>query len=413
MTSKNLQDHMLGAYADTAESLSNDALYRSLSDRAGIAAEDWRRRINLGPGHRAHSELKRRVRWYQQTLRELGIIERDPARGRGFWRLTPKGRDQLTPAKPKKVLLGFSTDLGVALWAAAGDVFSAIDEPIVLCLTSPPYPLAAPRAYGNPNAIEYVDWVCRLLEPIAKHLVPGGSLCLNVSNDIFEPGSPARSLYRERLVIALCERLGLAKLDEFIWHNPTKAPGPTRWASITRQQLNVAWEPVYWFTNAPALVRADNRRVLQCHAKRHLDLMRVGGEKRTANNGDGAYRLYPGSYGNATPGRIPRNVLSFPHRCASKDAAARAAKAQGLPVHAATMPLPLARFLVDFLTEPGDLVVDPCAGWLTTALAAEDAGCRWLCTEQMGEYVLGASNRFTSAPGFRTYGKISGFGGVP
>lgn len=407
MKENDIQQHVLDAYADSADSMSNERLYADLSQRAGIAPDAWRQPLDLGPRHRGHSVLKRKVRWFQQTLRERGLIERDASRGRGFWRLTPQARQALTPAKPGKVLIGFSTHLGVALWASAADVYAAIDEPVVLCLSSPPYPLAAPRAYGNPSASEYVDWMCRLLEPIVKHLVPGGSICLNVSNDIFEPGSPARSLYRERLVIALCERLGLAKLDELVWHNPTKVPGPTRWASITRQQLNVAWEPIYWFTNAPALVRADNRRVLQAHASRHLNLMRQGGERRRAVNGDGAYRLYEGSYGRETAGRIPRNVLTVPHRCADKDAAARAARALDLPVHAATMPLALARMLVDFLTEPGDLVVDPCAGWFTTAKAAEEGGRRWLCTEQMGEYVIGAASRFAQSAGFEQLGRLA------
>jgi len=408
MKSPDIHQHVLDAYTACDKSLSNEGLYQALSNRAGITTEAWSQPLDLGPAHRGHSVLKRKVRWYQQTLREKGLIERDQSRGRGVWRLTSKGRQELTPAKPRTVLLGFSTYLGVALWASAGDVYSVVDEPIMLCLSSPPYPLAAPRAYGNPTAIEYIDWLCRLLEPIVKHLVPGGSVCLNVSNDIFEPGSPARSLYRERLVIALCERLGLYKLDEFIWHNPTKPPGPTRWASLTRQHLNVAWEPVYWFSNAPALVRADNRRVLQEHASRHLNLMRQGGERRTAVNGDGAYRLYEGSYGRETPGRIPRNVLTVPHRCADKDAAARAAREQGLPVHSATMPLALARFLVDFLTEPGDFVVDPCAGWFTTAKAAEESGRRWMCTECIGEYVLGGANRFTRASGFELMGAFTG-----
>jgi site-specific DNA-methyltransferase (cytosine-N4-specific) len=93
-------------------------------------------------------------------------------------------------------------------------VFSRIDAPIVLCLTSPPYPLAKARNYGNVDAEHYVDWFCRTVEPVIKNLVPGGSLAINLSNDIFVPGLPARSLYREKLVIALCERFGLYKIDE-------------------------------------------------------------------------------------------------------------------------------------------------------------------------------------------------------
>ena len=229
-------------------------------------------------------------------------------------------------------------------------------------------------------------------------------MCLNISNDIFEAQSPARSTYRERLVIALEDRLGLHKMDELIWENPSKPPGPLQWASLSRQQLNTAWEPVYWFTNDPRLCRSDNRRVLQAHTEQHLKLLRQGGEKRNAVFSDGAYRVREGSFGSPTPGKIPRNILRFSHVERAKRETVRQAKAQGLPVHGATMPQALARFLVEFLTREGDLVVDPCGGWSTTGAAAQECGRRWLTTEIMGEYVLGGANAFTQAPGFEQHG---------
>ena len=124
----------------------------------------------------------------------------------------------------------------------------------------------------------YIDWIRKMLAPVVRNLVPGGSICLNISNDLFEPGLPSRSLYRERLVIALCDRFGLRKMDELIWHNASKPPGPVRWASIERSQLNVGYEPVYWFTNDPTRVRSNNRRVLQAHSDKHLKLINAGGE---------------------------------------------------------------------------------------------------------------------------------------
>jgi len=393
---------VLHAYAD-AGPLSNAALYERVSARAGISMADIEHKTTIGAAGAMHSPLKRKFRWYQQTLKTLGLLERDES-ARGTWRLTTKGKEKLTPATGRTVMLGFSTKLGIALWAASSSVFASIDEPITLCLTSPPYPLATQRAYGGPSAAEYVDWICEQLEPIVKHLVPGGSICLNVSNDIFEPGMPSRSLYRERLVIALCDRLGLHKMDELIWHAPNKPPAPMQWASRTRQQLNCAWEPVYWFTNEPRLCKSDNRRVLQEHTERHLKLIHQGGEARTAEYGDGAYRLKPGSFGGATAGRIPRNVITCSTNSGNKRAMRAAAIAQGLPTHGALMPLPLAKMLVEFLTGEDDLVVDPFFGWGTTGLAAEELGRRWLGTELMGEHVLGAANAFRSADGFELFG---------
>jgi DNA modification methylase len=76
-----------------------------------------------------------------------------------------------------------------------------------------------------------------------------------------------------------------------------------------------------------------------------------------------------------------------------KAAAVKFALENGLPVHGATMPLALADFLVRYLSEPDDLVVDPFSGWGTTAVAAERNGRRWLTSELMGEYALVHAHR--------------------
>lgn len=398
-----LFNDVLSVYGEAPSPMSNESLYAALGRRKDIDPARWQEKADFGVS-KGHNPLKVRVRWYQNELRRLGLIERDAHRGRGFWRITPAGRKKLTPQAPGRVLVAFSTDLGVALWSSAETVFQRLDEPIVLCLTSPPYALAIPRAYGNPPASLWVDWLCTHLEPIVRNLVPGGTIALNVGEDIFEPGTPARTLLNERLLIALHERLGLSKMSTIVWHNPTKAPGPLRWASITRQQLNVAWEPVYLLSNDPVNWKADNRRVLQEHTERHLNYMRSGGAATAQSYCDGAYRRRVGSFGEQTPGKIPRNLQQVVHRCAYNQFLRKEAQAQGLPMHGATMPLKLARFLVDYLSEEGDLVVDLFGGWLKTAKAAEDAGRRWLVTDLHAELLLGAANGFRQAPGFTQEG---------
>jgi len=397
---------LVEAYVSVDGAVANETVYDRLAQAQGKCRCDWERPAPVGKSGAMHSIERRKVRWFQQTLKGLGFIERVEGH-RGQWRATDKLRAashkaDLTPASPRMVMLGFHTALGVSLWASAGDVFSKLSEPIHLCLTSPPYPLARARAYGNPCQQDYVDWVCRLLEPIIKNLVPGGSIALNVSNDIFLPGMPARSLYREELLLALCQRFGLYKMDEIIWHNPTKAPGPVQWASLRRYQLNVAWEPVYWLTNDPMRVLADNRRVLVPHTGQQLKLMARGGEKAPRKSGDGANRIGKGAFSNVTAGAIPRNLLPIPHRCPSQLALRKHLAAQGLPMHGATFPLALASFFVKYLTEEGQLVVDPCDGWGTTSLAAELNGRRWLATERILEYVRGKQMRFQNAEGFES-----------
>lgn len=398
-----LFDDVLQAYAGSGR-LSNNALYATLSATGKIPLEKWNEKKAIGEAGALHSPLKRTVRWYQQSLRALNLLERED---RGVWKLTTKGRSKLTAAPAGKVLLGFSTDLGLCLWSRAESVFPLLGEPIHLVLSSLPYPLRTPRKYGNPPEASYVDWVCNLMEPLVRQLVPGGSILLNVGADVFLEGSPARSLYVERLVLALADRYLLSKMDSLIMNNPCRPPGPMQWASRTRQQLVATYEYMLWFTNDPVNVRSDNRRVLKPHTEVHRKLIERGGETRSTSYGDGAHRVRPGSYASPTAGTIPRNVLTQSHNCIDKMALAKMAAAAGLPIHGATMNLKLAQFLIEFLSEPQDLIVDPCGGWMRTGKAAELSGRRWCATEQFAEYVLGASLSFQGAQGFQSFGSLA------
>lgn len=399
-----LFDHVASVFARAGNGIvDNAALYERTAKLASIDVGDLEQRSSVGKARQKHSLVKRKIRWHQQSLKQMGLIERVD---RGTWKLTAYGKKklQLHEVETRVAMLGYSTDLGVCIWGAAERVFERLDRPITVALTSPPYPLKKPRAYGNPKMErEYVDFICRTLEPIVAHLAPGASLCLNISNDIFEPGLPSRSIYVERLVVAIYDRLGLHLMDRIPWINPSKPPGPVQWASIERFQLNMTWEPILWFTNDPMRVRSDNRRVLQEHTEKHLKLLKEGGEKRDGEFCDGAYTLRAGkSFSSVTEGKIPRNVLTVSHTCANKRETARRARELGLPVHGATFPLAMARFLVDFLTGDGDdeLVADFMSGWNTTGLAAEMKGVPWISSEIMYEYVRGGAERFVDMPGY-------------
>lgn len=393
-----LFEPVLQAY-ECAAPISNAVLYDLLASKGTFEKAALQNKAPVGASGDQHNLVKRKIRWIQQSLKQLGAIERVPGQ-RGVWRLKPQPAADLQPAVPNVVQVSFSTHLGLALWSDAAAVFSRITEPLHLILTSPPYPLRDARAYGNPTDSQFPDFICAALEPLVAKLLSGGSLCLNISNDIFMQGSPARSLYIERTVLALHDRLGLFLQDRIIWDNPTKPPGPTTWACRTRQQLVHTYEAVLWFTNDPAKCFADNRRVLVPHRPRHATLIKKGGEHRTTSYGDGAHQVRPGSFGAPTVGTIPRNILRFPHSTGDSRRARSDALACGLPAHGATMPIGLAKFLVQFTTPEDGLVADPFAGWFTTALAAEQCGRRWIASERMAQYTAGAALRFNDAPGF-------------
>jgi site-specific DNA-methyltransferase (cytosine-N4-specific) len=393
--------HVTAAYADRGEPLSNADLYREVAERAGVSLEDLDRKTPVGRSQAPCALGKRAIRWAQQTLKVMGVLERVED-ARGVWGLSRRAGD-LNRASEGTVLVAFSTNLGVAVWGDCRTVFNGLDEEIHLCVTSPPYPLAKPRAYGNPRADDYVDFLCGAIEPIVRRLVRGGSICINLSPDIFEPGSPARSLYLERVTLALCDRFNLSVMDRLVWANPSRPPGPVRYASMDRVQLNATWETVLWLTNDPSCVRSDNRRVLLAHTDQHRRLIAAGGEARATCYGDGAHRLRQGSFGRPTEGRIPRNVLTMGHVCSYGREVRLHADRLGLPAHGASFPLSLPDFLIRFLSVEGDLVVDPFAGWLKTARAAERLRRRWLVAELMLDYLRPPAEVFRSEEGFRIH----------
>ena len=58
------------------------------------------------------------------------------------------------------------------------------------------------------------------------------------------------------------------------------------------------------------------------------------------------------------------------------------------------MPTKLVEFFIEFLTEPGDLVLDPFAGSNTTGAVAEQLRRKWLSIEANDIYANCSAIRF-------------------
>jgi site-specific DNA-methyltransferase (cytosine-N4-specific) len=89
-------------------------------------------------------------------------------------------------------------------------------------------------------------------------------------------------------------------------------------------------------------------------------------------------------------GAIPPNVLIMANTRAN-DLYLAYCREHGVTPHPARMQLGLPKFFIEFLTEPGDIVMDPFAGSNTTGAVAEQLGRRWISIEIEGKYVT-ASN---------------------
>ena len=149
---------------------------------------------------------------------------------------------------------------------------------------------------------------------------------------------------------------------------------PTRWHRCCRFRRGD--HPI-------SCVRSDNRRVLLPHTDAHQHLMDAGGDHRVLSYGDGAYRLRGNAFGKQTQGRIPKNVIQRGHRCADTMGIRKVAKELGLSPHPAMFPTDIPELAIRFLTEAGELVVDPFCGFNKSGLAAERNDRRWTACDNI------------------------------
>lgn len=360
------------------------AIRDAVADQLGLDHETRSKRGQIGG--QDHNLLAHRIRWGQQHSRLAGLIERDS----GNWRLTPKGSAHLTQAFPGRPVTVFLTPNGCALWGLAEEAASVIDHGSVrLLLTSPPYALNTKKQYGNLSGQEYVDWLCSIIERLMPVMQSNGSLLLNLG-DAWVKNSPTVSLYQERTIIALQDRLGLHLCQRMLWHNPSALPVPTNYVGIERIRLKQAVECLWWLSPEDRPY-ADNRAILEPYSDRMTGLIKQGGQSRSKKPSGHATR--DGSFSVDNGGSIAPNVFKIAN--SGDQAYAQACRDKGLTPHPARMPIALASKMIEFLSRPDEVVFDPFGGSGTTARAAENLGRKWITTEAAREYVEGSRFRFS------------------
>lgn len=118
-----LFEHVAGAFAQQVSGrLTNEELYRIVTGRAGVEAATLHARAPVGRAGDERSLIKRRIRWHQQTLRQLGLIRKVDGQ-RGVWELTEKGDNELRKIRDGVAVLAFNTHLGIAILGDARRVF--------------------------------------------------------------------------------------------------------------------------------------------------------------------------------------------------------------------------------------------------------------------------------------------------
>ena len=256
-----------------------------------------------------------------------------------------------------------------------------------LVMTSPPFALTRKKEYGNEPIERYMEWFMEFGRHIHRILKPTGSFVLDIGGT-WIPGAPVRSLYHFELAVRLATSGEFFLAQEFYWYNPARLPTPAEWVTIRRIRVKDAVNMVWWFgkTDNP---KSDNRKVLQPYSESMKSLIKKGYKAKKRPSGHDISDKFQVDNG----GSIPPNLITIANT-ESNSRYLRECKVRGIKPHPARYPEALVEFFVKFLTDEGDLVVDPFGGSNVTGSVCETMSRRWLACEMESEYIEGSQIRF-------------------
>ncbi len=286
----------------------------------------------------------------------------------------------------------YKTEFG-AMFCADGLEFMKHmpDDSVDLVLSSPPYALHFKKEYGNVNQPDYVAWFLPFAREIKRIIKPSGSFVLNLGG-AWQPGSPIRSLYHYRVLLALADDVGFDLAQEFFWFNPAKMPAPAEWVNVRRIRVKDSVEYIFWLVKDP-MAKADNRKVLQPYSADMKRLIKRGIKQTIRPSG----HVINATFASDQGGSIPSNLIQCGNN-ESNSAYIRNSKIAGNKIHPARFPAELPRFFMEFLTNAGDLVFDPFAGSNTTGYVAEALKRKWMGVEIRNDYAQESRLRFEGLP---------------
>lgn len=284
----------------------------------------------------------------------------------------------------------YRTSVGSAYLGDSLHVMRNLDASSVqLVMTSPPFPLTfrKRKPYESVGEREFVTWFLTYAQECKRLLKDDGSLVIDLGG-VWNKGSATKSLYQQRLLIALCDEAGFHFAQDFYWHNPAVLPAPAEWVNVRRIRVKSSVDVILWLSKTPT-PKADNRRVLRPYSRDMLRLIDKGYKAKIRPSGHNITSKFQKNLG----GSIPPNMLDFGNND-SNSAYIKGCQSIDLPVHPARYPRALPEFFIKLCTEPGDLVLDPFAGSNVTGEAAEQLERRWIAIETAEEYLTGSKFRF-------------------
>jgi len=312
---------------------------------------------------------------------------------------------------PKKL---YSTDLGEYHIGNSKNILKSkigqqLKGKVQLILTSPPFPLNQKKSYGNLNGDEYKKWFSSLAKTFSDLLKEDGSIVIELGN-CWEPNHPIQSILHLESFLKFLNnpKANLKLCQEFICYNPSRLPSPAQWVTVNRIRTVDSFTRLWWMSKSD-YPKADNTKVLRPYSKSMKALLarkNYNSGKRPSEHKISEKAFLKDNKGSIMHNvieleqidderdpRLPKNMLSFANT-SSNDFFSSECRQRGIKIHPARMPLPLASFFIEFLTDPGDIVFDPFAGSNTTGYCAEILNRKWVSMEIMEKYGEQSSIRF-------------------
>ena len=258
-----------------------------------------------------------------------------------------------------------------------------------LIFTSPPFPLNRAKSYGNMTGQEYLEWLKKLAVLFSSVLAEDGSVVIEIGN-AWEAGIPIQSTLPLEALLAFKNAGNFKLCQEFIHYNPARLPSPIEWVNKKRIRVKDSFTRIWWLSNS-STPKANNKNVLAPYSKQMKKLLDTG--KYNSGKRPSEYDIGEKSFSIDNGGAIPSNVL-IASNTVSNDPYLQYCKKHNLDIHPARMPKELPNFFIRFLTDEGDLVLDPFAGSNTTGQIAEELKRHWIAIEAEQKYIDGSKGRF-------------------
>ena len=285
----------------------------------------------------------------------------------------------------------YVTSYGAAHVGDSLDLLEQLEaDSVDLVMTSPPFALQREKTYGNVDQQAYVNWLFAFCKKVHRILSPTGSFVIDLGG-AYQSKRPVRSLYNYRILIKLCDELDFRLAEEFFWHNPSKLPSPIEWVNKRKIRAKDSVNTVWWLSKTD-YPKANVSQVLVPYSDRMKKLQENPQKYYKPKERPSGHNIGT-SFATDNGGAIPSNLLQIPNT-ESNSRYLQLCKAAGVAPHPARFPQKLPAFFIDFLTEPGDMVLDIFAGSNTTGSAAEACQRHWIAFEKSLEYLSASAFRF-------------------